>query len=190
MKATFLLSATTLEQLPDDERPHVALVGRSNVGKSSVLNRLTGQKGLAHESADPGRTRAVNIFDVDGQYYLVDLPGYGFAKASKAVRESLGDMIFEYLSGARQLKLVLIIVDARRDVNDLDREMIAYLETEHIPFALVLNKMDKLSQSETVLLQRSLAKDYPDIPTFPHSSVTGRGLIELRQGIDQALRPE
>lgn len=190
MQATFLRSAVTLDQLPDDDKPHIAFVGRSNVGKSSVLNRLTGTKGLARESAEPGCTRTINIFDVDGHSYLIDLPGYGYAKASKAQRESLSDMIFEYLSEARQLKMVLVIVDARRNVNDLDREMIAFLESRNIPFALILNKMDKLSQSETVHLQRSLASDYPDIPTFPHSSVTGRGLIELRQAIELAMRPE
>ena len=189
MPAKFIRSATKLDQLPNDDKPHVALVGRSNVGKSSILNRLTGQKGLAHESADPGRTRSLNVFDVDGGYYLVDLPGYGFAKASKAARESYADLIYDYLSETRQLKLVLLVVDARRNLNDTDREMVAFLESERIPFALVLNKMDKLSQSEIVHLKRSLAADHPGVPVFPHSSVTGRGLIALRQAVEQAMRP-
>jgi GTP-binding protein len=186
----FIKSATTLDQLPDDGKPHVALVGRSNVGKSSILNRLTDQKGLARESADPGRTRTINVYDVDGRYDLIDLPGYGFAKASKAAWESYGDMIYEYLSGSRQLKFVLLIVDARRNLNDIDREMVAFLESEGIPFAIVTNKMDKLSQSEIALLRRSLAADHPSVPVFQHSSVTGRGLGELRQAVEQAVRAE
>lgn len=188
MPAVFLKSAVKMEDLPKGNKPHIALVGRSNVGKSSLLNHLTGQKGLAHESATPGRTQYMNIFDMDHRFFLIDLPGYGFAKTSKAKQEGFGEMIREYLWHVQQLKLVLLIIDARQGPTDLDRDMIAYLESGRIPFILIVNKIDKLSTSESINLLQKLESAYPRIPCIPHSNVTGKGRGEIRQAIEQIIR--
>lgn len=188
MPAIFLKSATNLGQLPKGDKPSVALVGRSNVGKSSLINHLTGQKDLARESAEPGRTQSINVFEVDKRYYLVDLPGYGFAKASKVKRESLHDMIDEYIGQAEGLILVLLVIDARRGLAELDFEMIGYLESCQIRYALVMNKIDKLSNSEITGMMQKLKSACPDEPCILHSSVTGQGIGEMRQVIDQAIK--
>lgn len=186
--ATFLKSATNLEQLPQDTKPHIAMVGRSNVGKSSLINHLSNQKGLARVSSEPGRTQTINLFNVDGRFYLVDLPGYGFAKNSKAKREDFAGMLRDYLWQAEQLKLVLLIIDARIGPTDLDRDMLAYLASGRIPVALIINKIDKLSNSESIQLQRMLEATYPQINFIPHSNVTGQGRGEIWQAIEQAVR--
>ncbi len=188
MPAIFVKSAPTVQDLPKSDKPQVAFVGRSNVGKSSLLNHLTDQKGLARESASPGRTQFINVFEMNNRFFLIDLPGYGYAKTSKAKREGFGDMIRDYLWQAQQLKLVLLIIDARQGPTDLDREMIAYLESGKIPFTLVVNKVDKLSKSESIGLMQKLETDYPSITRIPHSNVTGIGQGEIRQAIDKAVR--
>lgn len=188
MPATFLKSITDLEQLPKGLKPQIAMVGRSNVGKSSLLNHLTGQKGLARVSSEPGRTQTINLFDVDGRFFLVDLPGYGYAKASKTKREGFASLIRDYLWQAQQLKLVLLIIDGRIGPTDLDREMLAYLESGRIPVAMIVNKIDKLSTTEFVGLMRKLETDYPNLTLLPHSNVTGKGRGEIRQIIDQTVR--
>lgn len=188
MPITFLKSVTRLEDLPTGNKPHIAFVGRSNVGKSSLLNDLANQKNLARVSAEPGRTQTINLFDVDGRFYLVDLPGYGFAKTSKAKREDFSGMLREYLWQATNLKLVLLIIDARIGPTDLDRDMLAYLESGRIPVALIANKIDKLSHSESINLQRQLEATYPQIPLIPHSSVTSTGKGEILHTIEQTIR--
>lgn len=187
---TFIKSATNLEQLPQGNKPHVAMVGRSNVGKSSLLNALANQKGLARVSAEPGRTQTINLFDVDGRFYLVDLPGYGFAKTSKAKREDFAGMLRDYLWQAQQLCLVLLIIDARIGPTDLDRDMLEYLASGKIPVAIIVNKIDKLSNSESINLQRMLESTYPQINFIPHSSITGQGRGEIWQVIEQAVRTQ
>jgi GTP-binding protein len=188
MAVTFLKSATKLEELPADNKPHVALVGRSNVGKSSLLNHLTNQKGLARVSAEPGRTQTINLFNVDSRYYLVDLPGYGFAKTSKAKRQDFAGMLRDYLWQAQQLCLVLLIVDARIGPTDLDRDMLAYLASGKIPVVMIVNKIDKLSNSESINLQRHLEANYPQLPFIPHSNVSGKGRGEILDTIERAVR--
>lgn len=188
MPTTFLKSATNLEQLPTDTKPHIALVGRSNVGKSSLLNHLTGEKGLARVSAEPGRTQTINLFNVDNRFYLVDLPGYGFAKTSKAKRQDFAGMLRDYLWQAEQLRLVLLIIDARLGPTDLDRDMLGYLASGKIPVVMVVNKIDKLSNSESINLQRKLEAEYPYLPFIPHSNVTGKGRGEIWDTIEQVVR--
>lgn len=188
MPAVFLKSATNLDELPKSDKPHIALVGRSNVGKSSLLNRLTNQKGLARESAEPGRTQAINVFEVNSRYYLIDLPGYGFAKASKSKRESLHDMIDQYIGQAEQLRLVLLIIDARRGLTDLDLDMMSYLTSCQINYILIVNKIDKLSNSESVSLMQKLEASCPDVPRIAHSNVTRQGSGEIQDAIDKAIR--
>jgi GTP-binding protein len=188
MIATFVKSATRLADLPQDTKPHIAFVGRSNVGKSSLLNSLTKQKNLAHVSAQPGRTQTINLFDVDRRFYLVDLPGYGFAKTSKAKRQDFAGILRDYLWQTQQLKLVLLIIDARIGPTDLDRDLLGYLASGKIPVTLVVNKIDKLSNSESIQLQRMLEATYPHLTFIPHSNITGVGRGEIWQTIERTVR--
>jgi GTP-binding protein len=188
MPAKFIKSATNLDELPKGDKPHIALVGRSNVGKSSLLNHLTNQKGLARESAEPGRTQSINIFEVNNRYYLIDLPGYGFAKTSKDKREGMHDMIDEYIGRAEQLKLVLLIIDARRGLTDLDLDMMSYLTSCQINYILIVNKIDKLSKSESASLMQKLEASCPDVPRIAHSNVTRQGAGEILEAIERAIR--
>lgn len=164
------------------------MVGRSNVGKSSLINDLAGHKGLARVSNEPGRTRLINLFEVDKSFLLVDLPGYGYAKASKTKRDGFADLIHTYLWEAKQLKLILLVIDARLGPTDLDREMLAYLESSKIPVAMIVNKIDKLAKSEAIQLMATLEAGYPHYALIPHSAITGAGRGEIRQLIQQAVR--
>jgi GTP-binding protein len=190
MQANFVKSATKLDELPRDEKPQVALVGRSNVGKSTLLNCLTNQRKLARVSADPGRTQTINLFDVDGKFYLVDLPGYGYAKTSKLKRGDMSEMIRDYVWQSPHLKLVLVILDARTGPTDIDLEMLSFLRQGQIPLAVIVNKMDKLSQSESVKLMRRLDTEFPRLDYIRHSSISGRGRNEIWVAIDKAVRGE
>ncbi|MFO0764936.1 MAG: ribosome biogenesis GTP-binding protein YihA/YsxC [Patescibacteria group bacterium] len=174
---TFVKSGTTLEHLPKGERPEIAFIGRSNVGKSSLINHLAGQKQLAHSSSEPGRTRTLNIFDVDKRYFLIDLPGYGYAKGRKETGFVFDDMIGGYLEGSKNLKLVFVIIDARLGPTDLDRQMLNFLQEQRLPFAIIANKVDKLTHSEKIELKRQLQAGYDGLPVIMHSSTksTGRG---------------
>jgi len=188
MNATFLKSIVDIDDLPKSDRPQVALVGRSNVGKSSLINHLVNQKNLARVSASPGRTRTINIFDVDKRFFLIDLPGYGFAKASKEKRIAFENLLNDYMTRAEHLKFVLVIVDARLGLSDIDREMLTFLETTSVPFAVIANKIDKLKKSEILALQREVAKDEHGIKLILHSNVTDSGQGEIRQAIEQAIK--
>ncbi|MDQ7814393.1 MAG: ribosome biogenesis GTP-binding protein YihA/YsxC [Patescibacteria group bacterium] len=188
MNATFLKSIVNIEDLPKSDRPQIALVGRSNVGKSSLINHLVNQKNLARVSASPGRTRTINIFDVDKRFFLIDLPGYGFAKASKEKRIAFENLLNDYMTRAEHLKFVLVIVDARLGLSDIDREMLTFLETTSVPFAVIANKIDKLKKSEILALQREVAKDEHGIKLILHSNVTDSGQGEIRQAIEQAIK--
>ncbi len=188
MNATFLKSITKIEDLPKSDRPQIALVGRSNVGKSSLINHLVNQKALAHVGATPGRTRTINIFDVDKRFFLVDLPGYGYAKASKEKRIAFEDLLNDYMTRAEHLKFVLVVVDARLGLGDIDREMLGFLETTSIPFAVIANKVDKLKKSEILALRRAVEKDKQGTKFILHSNVTDSGQGEIRETIEQALK--
>jgi len=188
MNATFLKSIVNIEDLPKSDRPQIALVGRSNVGKSSLINHLVNQKNLARVSASPGRTRTINIFDVDKRFFLIDLPGYGYAKASKEKRIAFENLLNDYMIRAEHLKFVLVIVDARLGLSDIDREMLTFLETTSVPFAVIANKIDKLKKSEILALQREVAKDEHGIKLILHSNVTDSGQGEIRQAIEQAIK--
>jgi len=188
MPIKFLKSATRIEDLPKSDKPHIVAVGRSNVGKSSLLNDLAKEKNLARVSSEPGRTQTINIFDVDGLYFLIDLPGYGFAKTSKAKRDSFAGMIGEYLERTDRIKLVLLIVDARHGLTELDRDMLAYLGSIDRPVLLVVNKIDKCSKSELAALKKSLNAEFPHVAFVFHSSLTSKGRGEILEEIMRALR--
>ncbi len=184
----FLKSVVDLKQLPYDHKPHVAIVGRSNVGKSSLINGLSGQKGLARVSSEPGRTRTLNIYQIEKPYYLIDLPGYGYAKTSKAKQNAFADLIMTYLRECKDLTFAFVVIDARQGVTELDETMIRLLTSEEIPFSIIANKIDKLSRSEAATLMRSLAATYSHIASYPHSARTTTHRGEIKEAIRAAIK--
>ncbi|BDD87305.1 ribosome biogenesis GTP-binding protein YihA/YsxC [Desulfofustis limnaeus] len=148
LETTFVISAHRLDQLPTDELPEIAFAGRSNVGKSSLLNTLLNRKQLAKVSSRPGKTTGLNFFLVQQSLYFVDLPGYGYAKVGKEQRFSWGKLISAYLETRKQLAGVVVIMDLRHGVKQLDSELLHWLRRQSIPFLAVYTKADKLSGNE------------------------------------------
>jgi len=173
--ARFSKSATRPDDFPRDQRPEIAFCGRSNVGKSSLLNALTNVGGLARTSSSPGRTQTINFFVINESMYFVDLPGYGYAKVSKTVRESWGPMIEDYLRNREQLNLAVMIVDSRMAPTDSDVMMKQWLDRCRIPTTVVLTKTDKISNNQLhqALSQGTQTLDTKEIIAF--SAVTGAG---------------
>lgn len=142
------LSAVSSKQYPDEGYPEIALLGRSNVGKSSLINTLINRKSFARTSSTPGKTQTLNFYKIEDQLYLVDVPGYGFAKVSKKQREEFGAMIEEYLTTRKVLKGVVILVDGRRSPSDDDVSMYQFVSYYHIPTLIVATKMDKVKRNQ------------------------------------------
>lgn len=193
MPVEFVLSAHAKEQFPRDGLPEVAFVGRSNVGKSSLLNALLlrgkkhgsgsglGPRNLAKTSRTPGRTRSLNFFRVDEKLYFVDLPGYGFAKVSRKEAEQWKQLAETYLTGREMLRLVVLIIDSRHGPSALDVQMKDWLLAQNQRFLVVASKVDKLKQSERHRSFRSIERDF--YPALPFSSQTGEGVTALWDGI-------
>lgn len=182
----FLTAAERPEQIVPLGRPEVAFVGRSNVGKSSLLNALVGQKALARTSNTPGRTQQLNFFDLGGQLILVDLPGYGFAKVSHAMKARWEELIRAYLGGRAELRRVLLLLDARHGLKDSDQEMMKMLDKAAVSYALVLTKADKAPASQLQRLCADLTARFPTHPAcYPQIFITSahdkKGLTELQQ---------
>ena len=163
MDAVFLKSAFQESHYPPPDKAEVAFAGRSNVGKSSLLNILVNRKSLARTSSTPGRTQALNFFLVDDRFSFVDLPGYGYARVSLDVKKSWPRMVETYLRNRPNLKAVVVIVDIRRGLEEEDSELIEWLEQERKRVILVLTKVDKLSRSERNLRVRQMEKDLSGI---------------------------
>ena len=183
----FLKSAPALHFLPDPEFPEVALAGRSNVGKSSLLNALTNRKSLARTSVTPGRTQELNFFDVGDPVYLrlVDMPGYGFAKAPLKVVEQWKRLVRDFLRGRVVLKRVLLLIDARHGIKPVDAEMMKMLDESAVGYRIVLTKSDKIKASELAeVTERTEAEARKHVAAHPDVLVTSS---ELKLGID-ALR--
>jgi GTP-binding protein len=184
--AQFIKSATRPDDFPRDQRPEIAFCGRSNIGKSSLLNTLTAVQGLARTSSTPGRTQTVNFFLINERIYFVDLPGYGYAKVSKAVQQGLGPMIEDYLQDRQQLKLALMLVDCRMPPTDSDVMMKQWLDHHRIPNKVVLTKTDKLSNNQ---LNQALRRGTQTLNTkeiIAFSAVTGTGKDNILAGIGAA----
>ncbi|PYS51930.1 MAG: YihA family ribosome biogenesis GTP-binding protein [Acidobacteria bacterium] len=182
----FVKSATKPDDFPRDERPEIAFCGRSNIGKSSLLNTLTNSRELARTSASPGRTQTINFFLVNEQMYFVDLPGYGYAKVSKTVRESWGEMIESYLLKREPLKLALMLVDSRIPPTESDRMLKTWLDYHGIPNNVVLTKIDKLSRNELNRALRTGAQTLNTKGIIAFSAVTGYGKDEILEKIRAA----
>jgi GTP-binding protein len=178
----FVLSASGPEQFPREEYPEIAFLGRSNVGKSSLINALTGGKKLAFTSNKPGCTQAINFYRVDSSYCFVDLPGYGYARVSQDRTLEWKKLIESYLLERWVLQLCILVLDARRGWMEKDLDLRRWLEVHHRPYLVVATKVDKLNQSER---QRSLARlnQDSDAPALPCSAITGRGVREIWQAM-------
>jgi len=190
----FLKSAPGLKFLPDADVPEVAFAGRSNVGKSSLLNALTGRNALARTSNTPGRTQELNFFDVGTPLTLrlVDMPGYGFAKAPKDVVQKWRFLVNDFLRGRSVLKRTLVLIDARHGLKDVDREIMKMLDDAAVSYRIVLTKADKIKPTEleavrerTVAEARTRPAAHPDI--ISTSSETGLGIAELRAAVIEAI---
>ncbi|HEY7911303.1 MAG TPA: ribosome biogenesis GTP-binding protein YihA/YsxC [Blastocatellia bacterium] len=173
--AKFVKSATSPEHYPRDGRPEIAFMGRSNVGKSSLINSLLGVKGLARTSNTPGRTQLVNFFLINESFYFVDLPGYGYARVPSAVKREWGPMVDKYLATRPNLVLSIVITDSRHEPTDLDLQMKEWLEAKGKPFVIVATKADKLSSNQ---LRASLSRASSVLKQggiLSYSAVTKRG---------------
>lgn len=148
MEAKFVKSSKALDQCPTANKPEYAFIGRSNVGKSSLINMLANNKSLAKTSQTPGKTQLINHFVVDDKWFIVDLPGYGFAKVSKTDREAWEQMIYEYLSQRENLLCIFVLVDSRLEPQKIDLEFMLWLGESQLPFSIVFTKTDKLSASQ------------------------------------------
>ena len=189
----FLKSAPELQFLPDPNVPEIAFAGRSNVGKSSLLNALTNRKGLARTSNTPGRTQELNFFDVGSplQFRLVDMPGYGFAEAPKDMVKRWRFLVNDYLRGRAVLKRALVLVDSRHGLKEVDREMMRMLDDAAVSYHVVLTKGDKVKPTALGALYETTAIEAAKHPAahpsiFTTSSETGSGLVELRTAILEA----
>jgi GTP-binding protein len=181
----FFWGASSADNLPPITLPEIAFVGRSNVGKSSLINALTGREALARVSNTPGRTREINFFRLNDRLILADLPGYGYAKASKALAAEWQKLIFAYLRGRASLRRVALLIDARRGVGDVDREVMGLLDKAAVSYLLVLTKLDQLSAGEAAqVLETTLATSRKHVAAYPGveatSALKGQGLEGLR----------
>lgn len=189
-KSEYVISAPNYSLCPKDTKPEYAFIGRSNVGKSSLINMLCRHKGLAKTSATPGKTLLINHFIINNEWYLVDLPGYGYAKRSKSVQKKLEQMISGYILQREQLINLFVLIDVRHDQQKIDREFIDWLGESQVPFAIIFTKADKVSMTKA----RENAKKWMDTlkdtweelpPYFITSSEKAIGRDEVLDYIDE-----
>lgn len=191
LKAEYLISSKELAGCPSPDKPEYAFLGRSNVGKSSLLNMLTGRRAMARTSSTPGKTRLINHFLIEDEWYMVDLPGFGYAKSSRSNREEWEKMIRAYLLGRENLMCHFYLVDARLEPQEIDLEWISFHGENNLPFAIVFTKTDKLSppklQSGLERYRQRLLQDWEELPPiFLSSAVKSTGREELLEFIFKA----
>ena len=188
-RATFVTSLTGNQRFEGEGLPQIAIAGKSNVGKSSLINCLCNQNKLARVSAEPGKTRLVNIFRINDDFHLVDLPGYGYARVSRSMQEDWGQMMDSYLSGSEHLCHIFHLVDIRHDPGQHDLQMQAWIQHNQLPCTVIATKCDKLSraqqQKSILAICRALGVQPWDV--LPFSSVTRAGRDELLDRLDQIL---
>ena len=182
VEAQFVCSALLPEHFPKTGRPEIAFIGRSNVGKSSLLNTLLRRKELARTSGKPGKTQTINFFDVDGKWYFVDLPGYGYARVSKAVKNEWSVRMLDYLRNRETLRMAVLLLDARHEPTENDLHMLELLEQSEKPTLIVTTKIDKVKSSlrkkQLNLIRQRLELDN-DALIIPVSSVTSEGMRDI-----------
>lgn len=187
LSAEFVKSVFSKRDWPTDDRPDVAFLGRSNVGKSSLLNSLLQRRGLARTSNTPGRTQSINFFLINDLFYFVDLPGYGFARVSKSTRAEWGKLVEDYLSKRKELALTIQLVDARHEPTALDRQLNEWLSFYGLKHLIVATKADKLSNNELRKQERVIRETLPASRLVAYSSVSGRGREEVWEHIAAAV---
>ena len=191
-EAKFAGSSTRIHERPAERLPEFAFIGRSNVGKSSLINMLTDNRKLAKTSATPGKTKLVNHFRINGEWYLVDLPGYGYAKMPQKEREKLQEVIRDYLNRSEELVLLFVLIDCRHDVQKVDLDFMNELVDNQIPFAIIFTKGDKLGpvvrQRQTDAYKNRLLQEWAGLPEcLVSSSETGLGRDEILGFIESVL---
>ncbi len=191
-KAIFKCSSERISQVPKDNLRDIAFIGRSNVGKSSLINMLTNHNGLAKVSATPGKTRLINHFCINNSWYLVDLPGYGYARTSKQLRGSFSKIITDYIFKCEKMHFLFVLVDIRLEPQKIDLEFITLLGEHGIPFGLIFTKADKLSKTQRersiARYAETLSEQWEELPPhFVSSSERGIGRDEILKFIEKCL---
>lgn len=191
--ALFSFSSAKLSQIPQDGLPEFAFIGRSNVGKSSLINMLTGNSSLAKVSATPGKTKLINHFLINREWYLVDLPGYGYARASKSDRREFGKIITDYVAKASKMWFLFVLVDSRHPPMRIDLDFMQMLGRMGVPFGIVFTKCDKQSERETNAhvkeYERALLEHWEELPpVFLTSAVKGKGRDDILSFIEESLK--
>jgi GTP-binding protein len=181
----FILSAFNTSELPKEKLPEVVLCGRSNVGKSSFINSIFNRKDLAKTSSTPGKTRSINYYSIDSKFYMVDLPGYGYAKISQSERKKWGALINTFFSTSKHIQLTIHLIDSRHQPTELDIKLNDMLRSLDIPYIVLLNKSDKLKQSEFSVAKNRIIDLFPELilneNLFYFSSVKGTGNKEIKK---------
>jgi GTP-binding protein len=190
VKAEFLISSAKLSQVPEVKCPEYAFIGRSNVGKSSLINMLVNNKNLAKTSSRPGKTQLINHFTINDSWYLVDLPGYGYAKTSKKVKAQFQELIDDYLLHRQELTNLFVLIDSRLEPQKIDLEFMEWMGEEGIPFSIVFTKIDKLKDNELnknlKVYRKKMLETWEEMPVFfTTSSEKSIGREELLGYIDQ-----
>ena len=187
MVSEFVVSSGKPEDFPSDRLPEIAFLGRSNVGKSSLINALTGRRGLAFTSSTPGRTQTINFYRISGAFYFVDLPGYGYARAPVSAVLEWKSLIESYLQKRDTLKLSCLILDSRRGWMQKDLDLKRWLEYHGRPYLVIATKFDKLNRAEQERGLRAVRQE--GVEPLPFSATTGRGVREIWQAIAKTLQP-
>lgn len=193
VRASFKCSSERISQVPKDSLPDIAFIGRSNVGKSSLINMLTQHRGLAKVSATPGKTRLINHFTINNSWYLVDLPGYGYARTSKSTRGAFSKIITDYVFKCEKMHFLFVLVDSRHEPQKMDLEFIEQLGMNGVPFGIIFTKADKLSKAQlersVSTYKQTLSEQWEELPPmFVSSSEKSLGREEILTYIEEILK--